>query len=207
MHRGRALGLDRDHAPVGRRRGDAGDEPAPACRHEDRLDLRRVLEQLERERSLAGDDERVVERMHERPAGLADVLVEPGERLDGIGRLEVDRRAVPRVAATFAALALAYMTTRQSIPSSAAPQASACAWLPAEIPITPRSFSSGVSEASLFSTPRALNEPVFWNSSAFRTSGAPSVREVNVGVRWTRPRIRSAASSTSSRVSAISRAS
>jgi hypothetical protein len=34
-------------------------------------------------------------------------------------------------------------------------------------------------------------------------SGTPSVPEVNVGVRWTRPRIRSAACSTSSRVSAI----
>ena len=59
------------------------------------------------------------------------------------------------------------MTTRQSIPSGAAPQASAWAWFPAEIPITPRAFSSGVSDASLFSTPRALNEPVFWKSSAF----------------------------------------
>ena len=99
------------------------------------------------------------------------------------------------------------MTTRQSICSSAAPQASAWAWLPAEIPITPRSFSSGVSDESLLRTPRALKEPVFWNSSAFRYVCAPSVRELNVGVRWTRPRIRSAACSTSSRVSAISRAS
>jgi hypothetical protein len=99
------------------------------------------------------------------------------------------------------------MTTRQSISSSAAPQASACAWLPAEIPITPRSRSSGVSVASLFSTPRALNDPVFWNSSALRYVCSPSVRELKVGVRCTRPRIRSAAWSTSSRVGAIVRAS
>ena len=87
------------------------------------------------------------------------------------------------MAATFAALALAYITTRQSIPSAAAPQARAWAWLPAEIPITPRAFSSGLSEASLFSTPRALNEPVFWKSSAFSQMLSPRVCEVNVGVR------------------------
>ena len=199
VHRRRALRLDRDDAPVGRRGGDSGDEAAAARRHEDRLDLGRVLEQLERQGALAGDHERVVERVHERPARLADVLVEPGERLDRVGGLEVDGGAVPRVAATFAALALAYMTTRQSIPSAAAPQASACAWLPAEIPITPRAFSSALSEASLLRTPRALKEPVFWKSSAFSQTCSPSVREEKVGVRWTRPRIRSAAASTSSR--------
>ena len=94
MHGGRALGLDRDHAPVRRGRRDPGDEPAAAGRHEDRLHVRRVLDQLERERSLTGHHERVVERMDERPTGLANVVVEPLERLDGIGRLEVDGRAV-----------------------------------------------------------------------------------------------------------------
>ena len=40
--------------------------------------------------------------------------------------------------------------------------------LPAEIPITPRVFSSGESAASLFSTPRGLKDPVRWKSSALR---------------------------------------
>ena len=95
------------------------------------------------------------------------------------------------------------MTTRQSIPSAAAPQARAWAWFPAEIPITPRALSSGLSVASLFMTPRALKEPVFWNSSAFSQTRSPRVRDVNVGVRWTRPWIRSAAARTSSRVTGI----
>ena len=60
------------------------------------------------------------------------------------------------------------MTTSASIPSSAEAYASACAWLPAEIEITPRRFSSSVSDASFVSTPRGLNEPVRWSSSALR---------------------------------------
>ena len=83
------------------------------------------------------------------------------------------------------------MTTRQSSPSAAAP--------PRRAPghgFRPRSRSRRAraprpdSEPSLFSTPRGLNEPVFWKSSAFSQTCSPSVRELNVGVRWTRPRIR-----------------
>ena len=84
------------------------------------------------------------------------------------------------------------------MPSSAEQYASACAWLPAEIPITPRAFSSGVSEASLVSTPRGLNEPVRWKSSAFRCTSrarqlARASADVNVGVRCRRPAIASRA--------------
>jgi hypothetical protein len=75
------------------------------------------------------------------------------------------------------------------------------------MPITPRAFSSGLSEASLLRTPRALKEPVFWKSSAFSQTRSPSacdsVREENVGVRCTRPRMRSAAARTSSRRTGI----
>ena len=91
----------------------------------------------------ACDHEGIVEGMRERPAGLGDVLVEPVERPRG-RRFRSSSAPYPRVASASAGLALAYMTTRQSIPSAAAPQASACAWLPAEIPITPRAFSSAV---------------------------------------------------------------
>src|SRR5579864_8268879 len=96
------------------------------------------------------------------------------------------------------------MTTRQSMPSRAEAHATACAWFPADHVTTPRARSSWVSDASLFSTPRGLNEPVFWNSSALRKARAPirspSVVEPNVGVRWTRPAIVSRAARTSSRV-------
>ena len=83
------------------------------------------------------------------------------------------------------------------MPSSAEQYASAWAWLPAEIPITPRDVSSGVSEASFVSTPRGLNDPVRWKSSAFRCTSAPdsceSDADVNVGVRCRRPAIASRA--------------
>src|SRR5215471_11237649 len=70
------------------------------------------------------------------------------------------------------------------------------------MPITPRAFSSGVSEASLLRTPRTLNEPVFWNSSALSTT-SPRLEAVKTGVRWTRPAIVPAARSTSSRVTTV----
>ena len=79
MHRGRALRLDGDDAPVGGR-GDAGDETAAADRDHDRLHLRHVLQQLERHRSLSRDHEWVVERVHERATALGDQLLQAGER-------------------------------------------------------------------------------------------------------------------------------
>src|SRR5918994_1994298 len=70
------------------------------------------------------------------------------------------------------------------------------------MPITPAAFSSPVSDASLFSTPRGLNDPVRWKSSAFRCASAPvsreSVADENVGVRCRRPAIVSRARTTSS---------
>ena len=77
------------------------------------------------------------------------------------------------------------MTTTQSTPYCAAAHATACAWFPADQVTTPRRRSSSVSAATRFSAPRALNEPVFWKSSAFRC--APSAAEENMGVRWIRP--------------------
>jgi hypothetical protein len=94
------------------------------------------------------------------------------------------------------------MTTSASIPSTAAAYASACAWLPAEIEMTPRRFSSSESVESLFRTPRGLKEPVRWKSSALKDTSAPtrseSVRELSSGVRCSRPAIRSRARETSS---------
>src|SRR3954468_8510638 len=67
--------------------------------------------------------------------------------------------------------------------------------------MTPRCFSSSVSVASLFSTPRGLNEPVRWSSSALKRMSAPtwseSVAELSSGVRCRRPPMRSRARSTS----------
>src|SRR6266550_2604606 len=43
--------------------------------------------------------------------------------------------------------------------------------------MTPRFFSSSVSVASLFSTPRGLKEPVRWKSSALNRMSAPTWSE------------------------------
>src|SRR5262245_42131352 len=96
------------------------------------------------------------------------------------------------------------MNTRQAMFSLAAAYATPCAAFPADQVTTPAAFASSSSDASLFSTPRGLNEPVFWKSSAFRWTCAPvrseSVRDPNVGVRISRPPIVSRARRTSSRV-------
>src|SRR5207248_8060049 len=107
-----------------------------------------------------------------------------------------------RAAAIFIGLAVCHITTSASIPSTADAYASAPAWLPAEIEITPRRFSSSESVASLFRTPRGLNEPVRWKSSALKETSTPArserVREPSIGVRCSRPAIRPRAASTSS---------
>ena len=104
----------------------------------------------------------------------------------------------PRAAAIFIGDAVCHMTTSASIPSTAAAYASAWAWLPAEIEMTPRAFSSSLSVASLLRTPRGLNEPVRWRSSALKWTVAPtrseSVRELSIGVRCRRPAMRFRAS-------------
>src|SRR4029453_16900344 len=60
-------------------------------------------------------------------------------------------------------------------------------------------------DESFVRTPRGLNEPVRWKSSAFRWTGAPtfrdSVADENIGVRCRRPAIASRAARTSSRES------
>ena len=102
-----------------------------------------------------------------------------------------------RAAAIFIGLAVCHITTSASIPSTAEANASAWAWLPAEIEITPRAFSSALSVASRLRTPRGLNAPVRWKSSALKRTSAPvcseSVREPSIGVRCRRPAIRSRA--------------
>src|SRR5690348_10816627 len=68
--------------------------------------------------------------------------------------------------------------------------------------MTPRAFSSSLSELSLLSAPRGLNDPVFWKSSALKCSRAPmrspSAVEVIVGVRCSVPAITPRAAAISS---------
>ena len=98
MQRRRELRLDADHPGAGPEPFTAvaipADQAAAADRNDHHVHVGNVLEQLEADRSLARDRQRVVERMHERSAGLLDQLREPVEGLGRAGRLEVDLGAV-----------------------------------------------------------------------------------------------------------------
>ena len=64
--------------------GDARDQPAAADGHDDAVEVGVVGEQLEADGALAGDDERVVEGVHER-AAVGDQLRAPDHRLGQVG--------------------------------------------------------------------------------------------------------------------------
>ena len=81
------LGLDPDDAHAGaqvaqRDRG-AADQPAAADRDDDRADVRDVVDDLEPERPLAGEHERVVERVDQDHAAL---VAHPEHLLEGLER-------------------------------------------------------------------------------------------------------------------------
>ena len=85
MHAGGILGLDADDADLRVQRlhigRDAADEAAAADRHEDRVGARgELLQDLEGDRALAGDDVGVVERMDEREPALGAERHRPLER-------------------------------------------------------------------------------------------------------------------------------
>src|SRR6266545_3635330 len=82
-----------------------------------------------------------------------------------------------RAAAIFIGDAVCHMTTSASIPSSADAYASACAWLPAEIEMTPRSFSSCVRDANSLTV--RLHQ---WNRSG--VGGTMVVTPVRDGVAF-----------------------
>ena len=66
---GGVLGLDADQRDAGLERAhrgaDSGEQPAATHRHDDRVDVRRLLEDFQRHRALAGHHVGVVERMDE----------------------------------------------------------------------------------------------------------------------------------------------
>ena len=91
-------GLHADHPHVGHERldgdGDAARQPAPAERHDDARQVVEVLDQLESERALSGDDGGVVERVAERPAVLGGELLRRCHRVVERRPTLDDRRAV-----------------------------------------------------------------------------------------------------------------
>jgi hypothetical protein len=72
-----------------------GGEPSPAQRHQDRPDVRALLEHLEAERPLPGDDVLVVERVDQHRAGACGELPRGHQRLRDARSVELDVGAVP----------------------------------------------------------------------------------------------------------------
>ena len=134
---GRELRLDADDPRVGPEgldgRRDAAREPAAADRHEDRREVGQVLDDLEPDRALAGDDPVVVEGRDDRqPALGGDRLGDPLALVAG-GPDDDDLGAVGRDPVALDARARRDgMTTTAGTPSSRAARATPWAWLPDE---------------------------------------------------------------------------
>src|SRR2546421_632253 len=70
--------------------GDAAAQPPPAVGHDDRFDVRKVLQDLEPDGAVAGHDRGVAERMHEHPLhtlaapGSEHLQPLPNRDLDGV---------------------------------------------------------------------------------------------------------------------------
>jgi hypothetical protein len=79
---------------IGDGHGDSGRQAAAADGNDDRADLRALLDDLEAERALAGDDVRVLERVDQDAPGTLRVLLRAGQRLLDVGAAQQDLRAV-----------------------------------------------------------------------------------------------------------------
>ncbi len=98
VHRRIELGLDPDHVDIAHRLGDGGaarDQAAAADRDDQCVDLRRILQHLERDGALAGDDLRIVERVDDRQPLCVGQIARIGQRLVDIVAVEDDLGAVP----------------------------------------------------------------------------------------------------------------
>ena len=76
------------------RRGDPGDQPPATGRHHHGADVGHLLEDLEPDRRLSGEDVDVVERMHQRRTGALGVLPGEEERVVDRETFEVHARPV-----------------------------------------------------------------------------------------------------------------
>ena len=89
---GGRLGLDANdlyaRPPCFDHRPDAGDQAAAADGHDNRVDARGLVKNLEGDRSLAGDHVLVVERMNEREAVALGKLPRVGARVGQVGAMQ-----------------------------------------------------------------------------------------------------------------------
>ena len=164
---------------------DAAGQPAAADRHDDRLHVGELRQDLAREQAaVAGDHVVVVERRHEHQARIGGGAP---ARL-GLG-LVVGRARRPRPCAPSAAMparltsgVCADTSTVASTPKARAASATPRPWLPAEAAMTrgrsrPRSSASAAMRAA---APRSLNDPVRCRFSSFSQTSAP-VRRPSAG--------------------------
>ena len=133
---GRELGLDADDPnvraqPLDRGR-DTACQPAAADRHQDEPVVGQVLDDLEPDRALAGDDPVVVERRDDRQTalrgdglGLCLALVGRGTDDDDLGAIGGDPLALDR-------RRVVGMTTTARCRAGGRPRATPWAWLPDE---------------------------------------------------------------------------
>ena len=114
------LGLHADDADVGPlgldRQRDAGEQAAATGRDQHGLDLGRLLEDLQADGALPGDDVGVVEGVDEHRPGLVGELLGGDERLGEVLAVEAHLGAVPRVALTFGIGAPSGMNTVALMP-------------------------------------------------------------------------------------------
>ena len=97
-----------------------------------------VLEQLEPERALAGDDVRVVERVHEREAAVVRALARERDAVVDRAAADVDDRALAARRLDLGDRRVARARRpRTGTPRARAAAARLCAWLPAEAATTP----------------------------------------------------------------------
>ena len=111
--------------------------------------VRALLEDLQPDRALPGDDVDVVERVHEHGAGALGERAARAARLSSIGRAGEahGRRRSRGSRRPSAAPRRSGMNTVAVIPSIAAASATPCAWLPALAATTPRARCAASSRA------------------------------------------------------------
>ena len=190
----RPRGLDGDR--------DAGGQPAAAHRDDDAREVGHVLDQLEPERALAGDDVAGRRRGARRPSPPSRACACAMAMHSSSDSPPTWTCApCPRLASALAIGALAGTKTSQRTPRAAATAASAWAWLPAEAATTPCAQPSSPSASSLADAPRTLNEPVRWRFSALRATMPPARSEI---VRLESTGVRRATRSTAARAASMS---
>ena len=186
--------------------------PAAADADDHDIEVGQVLEQLEADRPVPGDDRRIVERVDELEAlGVADPL-QLGERLADVGAVEDDPRPVAEAGLDLRAHGAGRHDDRHRDAGRAPGPGVGLPGVPGrQRDDAARPSPSAVSVAIRLVIPRALNEPVFWRCSGLQVEPVvaepdagrrrrPARRrssELSSGVRWTRPASRSRAASIS----------